>query len=48
LSSHWRFLAILPDRLERGWRRHLVAHTFFNVAVVVRIVGTFWANSIPV
>src|SRR6185503_18487705 len=41
------FLAILPDRLERGWAPILVAHTFFNVAVVVRIVGTFWANLDP-
>jgi thiamine transport system permease protein len=38
------FLAILPDRLERGWAAILVAHVFFNVAVVVRVVGTFWAR----
>ncbi len=41
------FLAILPDGLERGWAAILVAHAFFNVAVVVRIVGTFWANLDP-
>jgi thiamine transport system permease protein len=38
------FLAILPDGVERGWPAVLVAHTFFNVAVVVRIVGTYWAS----
>jgi thiamine transport system permease protein len=41
------FLAILPERLERGWVAILVAHAFFNVAVVVRVVGTFWANLDP-
>ncbi|HXF98950.1 MAG TPA: iron ABC transporter permease [Gaiellaceae bacterium] len=38
------FLAVLPERLERGWLPVLLAHAFFNVAVVVRIVGTFWAS----
>jgi thiamine transport system permease protein len=38
------FLAILPDGLERGWLPILIAHAFFNVAVVVRVVGTFWAS----
>ena len=38
------FLAILPDGIEHGWAPILVAHAFFNVAVVVRIVGTFWAS----
>ncbi len=41
------FLALLPDGLDRGWAAILVAHAFFNVAVVVRIVGTFWANLDP-
>ncbi len=41
------FLAILPDGIERGWAPILIAHAFFNVAVVVRIVGTFWANLDP-
>jgi thiamine transport system permease protein len=38
------FLAILPERFERGWAPILIAHAFFNVAVVVRVVGTFWAS----
>jgi thiamine transport system permease protein len=38
------FLAVLPERLERGWLPILIAHAFFNVAVVVRVVGTFWAG----
>ena len=41
------FLAILPDSLERGWIPILIAHAFFNVAVVVRVVGTFWARLDP-
>jgi thiamine transport system permease protein len=41
------FLAILPDGIERGRVPILIAHAFFNVAVVVRIVGTFWANLDP-
>jgi thiamine transport system permease protein len=41
------FLAVLPEPLERGWAPIHVAHAFFNVAVVVRIVGTFWANLDP-
>ena len=41
------FLAILPGRVQQGWAPILVAHVFFNVAVVVRVVGTFWANLDP-
>jgi thiamine transport system permease protein len=41
------FLAVLPDRFERGWAPILAAHAFFNVAVVVRIVGTYWAGLDP-
>jgi thiamine transport system permease protein len=41
------FLAVLPEGLERGWAPILIAHAFFNVAVVVRIVGTFWAGLDP-
>ena len=41
------FLAILPDGIERGWAPILIAHAFFNVAVVVRIMGTFWASLDP-
>jgi thiamine transport system permease protein len=41
------FLALLPEPVERGWAPILVAHAYFNVAVVVRVVGTFWANLDP-
>jgi thiamine transport system permease protein len=40
-------LAVLPPRLERGWAAILVAHAFFNVAVVVRVVGGSWARIDP-
>ncbi len=40
-------LAVLPERLERGAWPILIAHVFFNVAVVVRVVGTFWAGLDP-
>src|SRR5690606_19638773 len=32
---------------QRGVGPMLAAHVFFNVAVVVRIVGGFWANLDP-
>lgn len=38
------FLAVLPEGLDRGWIPILLAHAFFNVAVVVLVVGTFWAG----
>jgi thiamine transport system permease protein len=41
------FVALLPETLERGWAPILIAHAFFNVAVVVRIVGTAWAGLDP-
>jgi thiamine transport system permease protein len=41
------FVALLPEPLERGWMPILIAHAFFNVAVVVRIVGTAWAGLDP-
>jgi thiamine transport system permease protein len=41
------FLALLPEPLERGWLPILIAHAFFNVAVVVLVVGTFWAGIDP-
>jgi thiamine transport system permease protein len=41
------FLAILPSSLDQGWAAILIAHAFFNVAVVVRVVGTFWASLDP-
>jgi len=36
------FLAILPDSLDHGVVAILIAHVFFNVAVVVRGVGGLW------
>ena len=41
------FIAVLPERFERGWLPVLVAHAFFNAAVVVLIVGTAWASLDP-
>ena len=41
------FLALLPDGLERTVWAILLAHVFFNVAVVVRVVGAFWAGLDP-
>jgi thiamine transport system permease protein len=41
------FLGALPPSVERGWAPILIAHAFFNVAVVVRVVGTFWASLDP-
>ncbi|MEO5577004.1 MAG: iron ABC transporter permease [Gaiellaceae bacterium] len=38
------FLALLPDGAERGLVAILAAHVFFNLAVVVRIVGSFWGR----
>ena len=38
------FLALLPEGLERTVWAILLAHVFFNVAVVVRVVGAFWAG----
>ena len=38
------FLALLPDGIERTVWAILLAHVFFNVAVVVRVVGAFWAG----
>jgi len=41
------FLALLPEGLERGVVAILAAHVFFNVAVVVRIVGSWWGRLDP-
>jgi thiamine transport system permease protein len=41
------FLALLPEPLERGPEAIIVAHVFFNLAVVVRVVGTYWAALDP-
>jgi thiamine transport system permease protein len=38
------FIALLPDGIERSVWAILLAHVFFNVAVVVRVVGAFWAG----
>jgi thiamine transport system permease protein len=37
------FVALLPDGMEHSVWAILLAHVFFNVAVVVRIVGSYWA-----
>ena len=36
------FLALLPDSLDQSVTAILLAHVFFNVAVVVRGVGGMW------
>jgi thiamine transport system permease protein len=41
------FLAVLPDGLERTVWAILLAHVFFNAAVVVRVVGAYWAAIDP-
>ncbi len=38
------FIALLPDRLERSAFAVVLAHVFFNVAVVVRVVGGVWSQ----
>ena len=38
------FLAVLPDRWHNTAIAVLAAHVFFNIAVVVRIVGGMWAT----
>ncbi len=40
-------LARAPIRLEQTVTIILLAHVFYNVAVVVRLVGGFWANLNP-
>ena len=37
------FLALLPDSWHGTARAVVVAHIFFNIAVVVRLVGAMWA-----
>lgn len=37
------FIALLPNGIERSVWAILLAHVFFNVAIVVRVVGTAWA-----
>jgi thiamine transport system permease protein len=41
------FLAVLPAGHERGIAAILAAHVFFNVAVVVRVVSTWWGRLDP-
>ena len=38
------FVILLPDGVERSVWAILLAHVFFNVAVVVRVVGGFWST----
>ena len=38
------FVSLLPDRLDQSVWAILLAHAFFNVAVVVRVVGGHWAG----
>lgn len=38
------FVAVLPERLERGAFAIVAAHVFFNIAVVVRVVGGVWSQ----
>jgi thiamine transport system permease protein len=38
------FVALLPAGAEHSVWAILLAHVFFNVAVVVRVVGAFWAG----
>lgn len=38
------FSTLLPDRLDHSVWAILLAHAFFNVAVVVRVVGGYWAE----
>ncbi len=37
------FLALLPDGWHGTARAVVIAHVFFNIAVVVRLVGAMWA-----
>ncbi len=41
------FLALLPESMQRGIVPILLAHVFFNVAVVVRVVGGYWGRLDP-
>lgn len=41
------FLAVLPQSLHRSVAAILIAHTYFNIAVVVRMVGRRWEQISP-
>jgi thiamine transport system permease protein len=38
------FLALLPDRFDHGLFAIVLAHMFFNIAVIVRVVGLSWQH----
>jgi thiamine transport system permease protein len=38
------FVALLPDRLHGTATAIVIAHVFFNIAVVVRVVGALWSQ----
>ena len=46
-SSRRAFVALLPDGVERSVWAILLAHVFFNVAVVVRVVGGVLGGARP-
>lgn len=35
---------LLPSGSDRGWTAILMAHVYFNLAVVLRLVGSYWAQ----
>ncbi|MEO8162398.1 MAG: iron ABC transporter permease, partial [Ilumatobacteraceae bacterium] len=41
------FLAVLPNSMHRSLAAILIAHTYFNIAVVVRMVGRRWEQISP-
>jgi len=41
------FLTLLPTGLQRGVVPILLAHVFFNIAIVVRVVGGYWSRLDP-
>jgi thiamine transport system permease protein len=41
------FLSLLPERLHGTATAIVVAHVFFNIAVVVRVVGALWEQLPP-
>lgn len=41
------FLALLPDSLDRSALAIVLAHVYFNLAIVVRAVGSSWAAIDP-
>jgi thiamine transport system permease protein len=43
----WFGLSAPPIRLQQSIWAILLAHTFYNVAIIIRAVGGFWANLNP-